>query len=70
VLRPGPHTRECVVKSWSAIAGFGFIAFGTFCLSLDLPAEISWAPWGCIGGGITLLAAAGLGAILDRHPER
>jgi hypothetical protein len=46
------------VRSWNAIAGIGFIAIGVFYLSLDLPAAISWAPWGCIVGGITLVAFA------------
>jgi hypothetical protein len=46
------------VKSWTAIAGIGFTAIGVFYLLLDLPAGISWAPWGCIAGGATLVAAA------------
>jgi hypothetical protein len=45
-------------ESWSAIAGIGFIAMGVFYSALDLPAAISWAPWGCIVGGATLVAAA------------
>ena len=46
------------VTSWTAIAGIGFIALGVFYLPLDLPAETSWAPWGCIAGGAALLTAA------------
>jgi hypothetical protein len=57
-----PHWR-CTVKIWSAsLAGFFFIASGACYLSLDLPAEISWAPWGCIAGGLCLLTTAGIRA--------
>jgi hypothetical protein len=52
---------RCGVKSWSAVlAGTVFIASGGFYLSLDLPAEILWAPWGCIAGGACLLATAAI----------
>ena len=49
----------------ATLAGIGFVASGAYYLSMDLPAEIAWAPWGCIAGGLCLLTIAAIRPLID-----